>query len=167
MAKIEFLDNGRYITKLEIVNLRTGMIASNALYAGAGMLADAVRESIKTIHVTKDKILQGAQKLTGLQRWREAKQVADALGITRHRSEKDRHDVKIGYDGYSDYATEKYSNGVPILLIAASTEVGSEVREAQPFWRKLVTQMKPKVIERMQQSIDEDLDRLLPENKGE
>lgn len=167
MAKIEFIDNGAYLRKLEVIATHSYAIAESALRRGASLLADAVREKIKATHVTKDKLLMPGQRLTGFQREREAKQVAGSFGITETRSTEAGMDVKVGYAGYSDFSTERYPRGIPILMIAASTEVGSQVRKAKPFWRKLVTRMKPTVIDRMQQSIDDDLATLLPENKGE
>lgn len=115
-------------------------IASLALYDGAGVIADGIRESINTNIATEpfryatinNKRLPSPQELAALQKL--------SVGIARFRKNGAFVSTSIGFttSGYVDVAGKSKA----VALIANSIESGTSFMVKQPFFRKAVNKTK-------------------------
>ena len=124
-------------------------VMRSACYAGAGALADAVKNEIRGLpeesgYMHKDKKTGVIKKRNVVGTW-DKEMLEQRLGISRIDSDADKSTVAIGFDGYNDRPTKKYPKGVPIPLIARSIESGSSVRQKNSFMRRAYNKAEPLV----------------------
>ena len=122
-------------------------VMRSTCYAGAGELADAVKNEINNLPVQKG-YMRKNQKRNVIGE-HDKKMLLERLGVSRIEATGDRASVAIGFDGYNDRPTKKYPKGVPVPLIARSIESGSSVRQKNPFMRRAYNNAKPKVEQKM------------------
>ena len=105
-----------------------------AVYAGAGILADAVKREIDNLPEQSGYMRNGQRRnVIGKHNKRMLK---ERLGISRITATGDKADAVVSFDGYNDRPTKKYPSGVPIAMLARSIESGSSVRQKNPFIRR-------------------------------
>jgi len=103
-------------------------IAKKAVYAGAGIMADKVRENL-------EKNLQDSKYSTG--------ELLASLGITPPRVDRNGIiNAKVGFSGYD-------SKGVPNALKARAMESGTSKQPKRPFVAPAARQAKKKAEEAM------------------
>ena len=163
MAKITFPGLGDY--ELMISRLAQGSedVAGRAIYAGAGIVADQIRENIQKLMAQDDTagiyayVQQNPAPLT-----RTAKQgLLDSLGISPLQNDNGYLNVKIGFDGYNSMKTKQYPNGQPNALIARSLEGGSSAFEKRPFVRPAVNASRKRAEEKMAEVLDEEIKKIM------
>lgn len=110
-------------------------VASAALYAGAGVVADAIKAEIRNLPEQKGYLKDGERRNEVTPD--EKQDLIKGVGIAHFKRENGNIDTAVGFDGYSRHETEKYPNGVPLPLIARSIESGSSVRQKHPIFRKV------------------------------
>lgn len=164
MAKIQFKAGDEYALKLSRLEIGSGVIANRAIYAAAGIVADAIREELDRLptvtefHNVQAHRVRGKSGLT----IRQKKGLKKALGITPlGMDKKGFHNRKIGFDGYNYVVTRTYPKGQPNQMIARSVESGSSCMEKMPFVRPAVNKTKRKAVEKMRQVIDEELGKIM------
>lgn len=128
-----------------------------ACYAGAGVLADAIKAEIRDLPVESGYMRPGRKRsVVGTN---DKRMLEERLGVSRIEAKGDGASVAVGFSGYNDRPTKKYPAGVPIPLIARSIESGSSVRQKNPFIRrafnKSKSQAQQKAIEAGQNKINE------------
>lgn len=159
MAKITFPGLSDY--ELMISRLSKGVddIAGKAIYAGAGIVADAIKENIKDLPIvrgygTKENPLPGgvtAPQKAGL---------IDGLGISPMQSDAGFLNVKIGFDGYNATKTDKYPQGQPNQLVARGVESGTSWKEKKPFIRPAINASKKRAEDEMARILDEEIEKI-------
>lgn len=159
MAKITFPGLNDY--ELMISRLSKGVddIAGKAIYAGAGIVADAIKENIKDLPIvrgygTKENPLPGgvtAPQKAGL---------IDGLGISPMQSDAGFLNVKIGFDGYNATKTEKYPQGQPNQLVARGVESGTSWKEKKPFIRPAINASKSRAEAEMARILDQEIEKI-------
>lgn len=105
-----------------------------AAYAGAGVIADAVKNEIGALPVedgymppgTKRAVISASDKAD----------LINGVGISHMDNTGGKVTVAVGVNGYSSHPTKQYPSGVPLPLIARSIESGSSVRQKNPFMRR-------------------------------
>lgn len=162
MARISFdgfKGGDAFGVKLEELSRREtrGMIR-RAVGRGAVIVADALEAALRAIPSQKSKYLKANERLgSPLQRF-EKKDLLDSLGITPVNTDsRGFTNAKVGFDGYGSRPTKEYPSGVPNPLLAASVERGSSVRPAHPFVKPTVAKVRKRVIQAMDESINEDI----------
>lgn len=129
-----------------------------AVYNGASILADAIREEIKNIPAYPDSpvyIVHKDQlnKLKGLNK--EQKQgLLDGLGIAHIWYELGSVVTQIGFAGYNSVITEKFPKGQPNALIARALISGSSVRKRNDFISKAIKKASAQAEKKMIETID-------------
>lgn len=162
MATIKFdgfKGGDAYGAKLEMLaNRETRSMIRRAVGRGAVRVADAIEAALRAIPSCKPKMLTGTEQLeTALQNFEKA-HLLNALGITPVDTDaRGFVNAKVGFDGYTEAPTAKYSRGTPIPMLAASVERGSSVRPAHPFIEPTVRKIRKDVIRVMEESIDTDI----------
>ncbi len=143
MAKITSKKANDYLAQLEKLTNETDSICKHAVYEGAKVVADAIKQSIDALPVQAPPAKQSyfylsqesrdaGEKLHGISE-AQKKGLQEGFGITNMRHENGAWNVKIGFEGYNEVQTKTYPNGQPNALIARSVESGSSVREKTPF----------------------------------
>ena len=160
MAKITFPGLNDY--ELMISRLSKGVddIAGKAIYAGAGIVADAIKENIKALPIvrgygTTENPLPGgvtAPQKAGL---------IDGLGISPMQSDAGYLNVKIGFDGYNATKTEKYPQGQPNQLVARGVESGTSWKKKSPFIRPAINASKQRAEDEMARILDEEIEKVM------
>lgn len=159
MAKITFPGLNDY--ELMISKLSKGVddIAGKAIYAGAGIVADAIKENIKALPIvrgygTTENPLPGgvtAPQKAGL---------IDGMGISPMQDDGGYLNVKIGFDGYNATKTEKYPQGQPNQLVARGVESGTSWKQKKPFVRPAINASKSRAEAEMARILDQEIEKI-------
>lgn len=159
MAKITFPGLNDY--ELMISKLSKGVddIAGRAIYAGAGIVADAIKENIKALPIvrgygTTENPLPGgvtAPQKAGL---------IDGMGISPMQNDAGYLNVKIGFDGYNATKTEKYPQGQPNQLVARGVESGTSWKQKKPFVRPAINASKSRAEAEMARILDQEIEKI-------
>lgn len=159
MAKITFPGLNDY--ELMISRLSKGVddIAGKAIYAGAGIVADAIKENIKALPIvrgygTTENPLPGgvtAPQKAGL---------IDGMGISPMQDDGGYLNVKIGFDGYNATKTEKYPQGQPNQLVARGVESGTSWKQKKPFIRPAINASKSRAEAEMARILDQEIEKI-------
>ena len=159
MAKITFPGLNDY--ELMISKLSKGVddIAGKAIYAGAGIVADAIKENIKALPIvrgygTTENPLPGgvtAPQKAGL---------IDGMGISPMQNDAGYLNVKIGFDGYNATKTEKYPQGQPNQLVARGVESGTSWKQKKPFIRPAINASKSRAEAQMARILDQEIEKI-------
>ena len=155
MAKLKFKGLEEYEGKLlQLKNLSREMIGE-AVFEGAGVVADAVKDAIGSIPVD-NRYAGGSTMLYGISE--EQKQgLIDGFGIAPMQNDNGYLHVKLGFDGYNSVKTKNYPNGQPNSLIARSINSGTSFRQRIPFVDNAVSRAKAAAEEKMIEKLDTEI----------
>lgn len=116
---------------------KTDDIAKKAIYEGARVLTDQVRQNLHSVL---------SEDATG--------DLEASLGITPiDLDNQGNWNAKIGFDGYD-------RNGTANLLKARVLESGSSKQQKRPFFRKAVNSKKKEAIQAMESVINEEFSKI-------
>lgn len=160
MAKITFPGLKDYELMLSRLEGATDDMIGRAVYAGAGIVADAVKQGIQSLPVvtgygTDTNPLPGG--VTAVQK----AGLLDGFGISKLRDDNGYLNVKLGFDGYNRTRTEKYPQGQPNQLVARGVESGTSWKQKKPFIRPAVTRSRKPAEAEMKRVIDEEIEKIV------
>ena len=163
MATIEFGDFDAYQKALESIYKDTEGIVKQAVYKGAGIVADAIRQNLESLPIQEGEnglppIATPENPLTGVSR-RQKVDLINAFGLAPIEKDGDYIQTKPGVDGYGSVKTKKYPNGVPNAMLLRSIESGTSFRKKHPVFRSAVTKARKRAESAMQKEIDDALQR--------
>ena len=160
VAKITFTGIDNYIASLERLRTSTEGITKEAVYKGAAVVADELREAIEALPTDNDRSAgHRPQGITDGQK--EA--LAKGLGVSPFQSEGDKVDALVGFNGYSDFKTTKYPNGQPLALIARIAESGASFSQKTPFADDAFRRAKPKARKEMKKVFEDEINKTMKE----
>lgn len=159
MAKITFPGLNDFELMISRLSKGADDVAGKAIYAGAGIVADAIKENIKALPIvrgygTTENPLPGgvtAPQKAGL---------IDGLGISPMQSDAGFLNVKIGFDGYNATKTEKYPQGQPNQLVARGVESGTSWKQKKPFIRPAINASKSRAEAEMARILDQEIEKI-------
>lgn len=164
MATIEFKGIDEYAKVLAKVGQGSKGIIKAAVYEGADVVADAMRNAVSALPVISEQeaIIDWRQHrpsdgITAAQK----QGLASGLGLSPMKDEGGYIFTKAGFAGYNGVYTKAYSNGQPNALIARSLESGSSARKKHPFIRPAVNRAKAAAEARMGAKLDEMLSKIV------
>ena len=164
MARITVDGGAEFLAALSRLEAGREEAQKQAIYAGAKIVADAIRSNIEALPHVSDRrglIAYRARQKTALT-YTAKKGLLDGLGITKiDQDDAGNWNAKIGFDGYDSQPTQKYPNGRPIPMLARAVESGSSVRQKQPFIAPAVRKTKKAAIAAMQEVIDEEYEKIM------
>ena len=135
-------------------------LLKKAAKAGADPVADEIRRRLQNLPEDEYRRLDPGEVFTGLPPGQK-QDLLDILGVTPPGKDyKGFVNVKVGFDGYGSFPTNKYPDGVPNALIARATESGSSVRRKTPFVRPAVNATRKKAVEEMDKTITDGLKKI-------
>jgi len=136
---------------LEKMEQQATGIASQALYDGAGIMAEEIRKSAESI---KTAPFQYAREGTRLPSPEEKEIVlAAGAGIAKFNKNGTEVDTSVGYSS-SGYA-ELNGKVKPVPLIVNAINSGTSFMQKQPFIRKAKNSGSPKAMAAMKNKIEE------------
>ena len=155
MAKLKFKGLEEYEAKLlQLKNLSREMIGE-AVFEGAGVVADAMKDAITSIPVD-NRYAAGDTMLYGITA--EQKQgLIDGFGIAPMQNDNGYLHVKLGFDGYNSVRTRNYPNGQPNSVIARSVNSGTSFRQRIPFVDNAVNKAKAAAEKKMIEKLDTEI----------
>lgn len=159
MAKITFPGLKDYELMLSRLEGATDDMIGRAVYAGAGIVADAVKQGIQSLPVvtgygTDTNPLPGgvtAAQKAGL---------LDGFGISKLQDDGGYLNVKLGFDGYNRTRTEMYPQGQPNQLVARGVESGTSWKQAKPFVRPATTRSRKTAETEMKRVLDAEIEKI-------
>lgn len=163
MAKIEMKGLDLYLVQLSRLEMATKEeIIGKAIYEGAGIVADAIREELEKLPTDESfgttehpaKGIKAVQKVGLLQ----------SMGISEMREENGMYNVKIGFDGYNKVKTARWPKGQPNTMVARAAESGTTWLQKSPFARPAVRNTRKKALDKMGESVDQEISRLFRES---
>lgn len=160
MATIRFSKLRDYELMLGKIGDASKDICGAAIYEGAKIIADEVKNNLNSLNVTTDELaMLKAKKSEPTYITQRAKEgLIKSFGVTPMSQDKDGiYNVKLGFDGYNDVKTKKWPKGQPNQLIARACESGSSAMIKQPFFREAVQKTKKKAESRMAEVLDEKI----------
>lgn len=156
--KIEYKGCDTYLSMLQKMEDSGSKVCGKALYAGAKVVADAIKSNLQGLGTVDNaynlKAYKGGykSKLSAAQK----QGLIDGFGIAKAETKNGMRNVKVGFEGYNSVKTKKYPNGQPNPLIARVVEGGSDYFDKTPFVKPAVQKSKQAAIEAMQKVIEEE-----------
>ncbi len=155
MARITFEGLEGYMESLQRIEADSQAITERAVYEGAAVVADAVKEAIRTLPTdqgwgTRANPLQGISPT-------QKEGLIDSFGVAPMQDDQGFLHVKIGFDGYNRVKSRKYPKGQPNAMIARAAESGTSFLKKTPFMAPAIRQAKPEAKKRMQRVFEEAL----------
>ena len=160
MATIRFSKLRDYELMLGKIGDASKDICGAAIYEGAKIIADEVKSNLNALNTTTDELaMLKAKKGEPTYITQRAKEgLIKSFGVTPMSQDEDGiYNVKLGFDGYNDVKTKKWTKGQPNQLIARACESGSSAMIKQPFFREAVQKTKKKAESRMAEVLDEKI----------
>lgn len=162
MAKITFPGLADYELMLSRLAQGADDIAGKAIYAGAEIVADAIRSNIQGLQAVPDEVgaIAYAEKSPAPLTESAKEGLLDGLGISSMQDDNGYYNVKIGFDGYNGLKTKKFPQGQPNVMIARSLESGSSIAPKRPFVRPAVNAVKKQAEAKMAEIIDQEIAKI-------
>ena len=138
-------------------------VAAQALYEGAGVMADELNKAVDSIKTEPFKYAWGTRRLPSPEEKEIVKQAA--AGIAKfHKEGGAEMDTSVGFRnaGYAELVGKQ----VPIPKIVNAINSGTSFMQKQPFVRKTAQQSGPKAIKKMQETIETAWSKLYNETFG-
>ena len=139
MARLRFTGLKEYELQLSRLQRGADEIAGKAIYAGAEIIADAIKQNI-----------QGLPSKTGTTR----QGLLEGFGIAPLQDDSGYLNVKIGFDGYN-------AKGVPNALMARLFESGTSKVPKHPFVRPAINSSRKRAEARMAEVLDEEIKKIM------
>lgn len=163
MATFKTTGLDEYIEELEKLKGDAEVQITEAVYEGAKVIADAVKNSLFTIHIHGDKEY-GAPRhpISGLTA-QERLDVIRSFGLAPIRNDNGYINTKAGFDGYSEHKTRKYPKGIPIPMLVRLVESGGSFQQKTPVIRPAVGRAKQAALKAMQKALDKEINKTMKE----
>ena len=163
MARMSVRGTEEYALKLSKLGKNSEAVAGKAIYAGAGIVADAVKANLKALPTVRDveniKAYRAGRKSQLSIKQKEG--LMQSFGITKISNDKGYYNVKLGFDGYNGIKTKKYPKGQPNQLIARVVESGSTYMDKTPFVRTALNASRAEALQKMQEVIDQEMNKIM------
>lgn len=165
--RFEF-DMTHYLNALRILKADTQAACRAAVYAGAGVMADAIRKGIDGLRVVSDAHAKNAYALRTptLISYTQREGLRKSLGVAPIKGNHggiavDIVDTRISFDGYNDVITDEHPHGEPNALIAASCNKGTPGMLEQPFIDRAIKQSKNAAAAAIAQTFKNEIYKLI------
>lgn len=156
MARIKIYGFKKYEEQLENLSRTISEIEGHAIYEGAGLVADAVREGIDSIETGGDSLWEKKR------REKQKQGLKEGFGIAPLRDDNGFLNVKLGFNGYnSGVTTKKFPNGQPNVMVARVFNSGTSHNKKQPFFDKAVRKMRKPAQEKMKEVFEKEIDEIM------
>lgn len=160
MAKFQAEGIDAIINQFEKLDQRAKPMIGRSLYEGAKVMADALKRAVEELPV--DDTNKKVEIRQGL-RTKQKIGLIKSMGITKMQDKDGVYNIKVGFDGYNELVSPRWSKGQPNAMIARSIENGTSFLPATHFIRKTL-KAKEKTIEK---AMSEAINDKIKKTKGE
>ncbi len=162
MAKFQSLKLGEeYLLKLSRLEKNADALLKQAVYEGAKVVADAIKEGAESLPVEQFRKLAPGEVFSGVTP-EEKEAISQGLGLAEMEQDRLGWNTKAGFVGYvTRQKTRKYPKGTPVPMLVRSIESGSSVRRKIPFVRRAVKSSQAKAVEAMGKTVDEEIKKTM------
>ena len=159
MAKVELKGMEAYLTELRKAGEATGPVCEAAVYAGAKVVADAIKQKIKELDRVSDDEALAAYKEQRPVKISVSQKIGlkESFGVTPIKNQYGMYSAKVGFDGYNSVKSKRWPKGQPNQLIARACESGSSAMIKQPFIRTTLKSVQQAAELAMEQEADKKL----------
>lgn len=158
MAKLKWEGIKEYELMLSKLEAKTEEIAGKAIYEGAKVMADAMKEATQGLPVD-DRYVKNGEMLHGISQ-EQKDGLVESFGISPMENKNGYWNVKLGFDGYNSVTSKRYPDGQPNSLIARSVNAGTSFRQRIPFIDSTIRAYKSKTEEAIKKKLDEELEKI-------
>ena len=160
MARFEFGGIDNYITQLNKLQAATkDDVIGKTVYAGAAVVANAVKDAIRALPVGSGRSAQG--ELVDTVTLPQKEGLLDGFGISRMKDDDGFVNVKLGFAGYNATRTDKYPQGQPNALIARAVNSGTTFRKKTRFVDKAVSASKKSAEAAMDAACNREIEKIM------
>lgn len=159
MAKMTVKGLEDYGNRLEKLCKNTEDICKAVVYAGADVIADAIKEGIKSLP-TDDGIGTEKKRLKGITNKQKA-DLINGLGIAAIENKEGEINTKVGFAGYGSVKTKKYPKGIPNAMLMRAVESGTSFRQKTPVVRKAVNTHRKEALKVMEKETDKQCEKMM------
>lgn len=133
-------------------------IIKSSVYDGAGVVADAYRESIRSIPIDNRYWVKDGDRKTGLQ-ISQVNGLLEGMGIARFEEKSGEIQTRVGVDGYNSNVTNRWPQGQPNAMIARSLVSGTSFLRAYDFVGRARRNARTKAENTMKRKLEEEIAR--------
>lgn len=159
MATFQFRGIDEYIARLSKLIDEPRETIGRAIYAGADVVADAIRRELNSLPVG-DRYAQEGEKINTVTAAQKAG-LSNGLGIAKMRQDGTAHNVKVGFTGYNNQHTRSYPGGQPNSLIARSVCSGTSFRAKNDFVGRGARSAKAHAEQAMKNELDNTYKKIM------
>ena len=163
MAKLTFKGMDEYLItlgKLADYNQNREIIGE-AVFDGAKIVADAVRDGIDAIpeidHRQRGSNSSQLHGITSAQK----KGLQEGFGIAPMTDDNGFLNVKLGFDGYNSVKTKQHPSGQPNAMIARSVNSGTSFRSKIPFVDSAVRSKRAAAEKAIADGVDKGIKKIM------
>ena len=149
----------QYIGQLENLAFKSEEMVGQAIYEGASIVADAIRQNLNTIPVDDGYANEG-EKLNGIKTIQKTGLI-NGFGIAKMKNENGYYHVKAGFHGYNGLKTKRFPSGQPNVMIARTVEAGNSFTKKMPFVAPAVRATKDEAERKMAEVIDDEIEKIM------
>lgn len=155
MPMIEFYGIDEYFAKLNELRQYSVGLCKRALFDGAGVLADAVRQEVNGLPTTDrngtpQEVLEYEKQ--GLQ---------EGLGVAKMKDDNGMIYTRVDFDGYNRLRSKKYPSGHPNSMVARAINSGTSRRRKNPFMNRAVSKARNAAQNAMASRMDADIEKIM------
>lgn len=155
MAKIEFIGIDEYFADLNRLGDKVTGLCKRALYDGAGVVADAVRDEVQALPTTD---VNGVPQDTLSY---EKDGLLAGLGIAKMKPNANGVSTRVDFDGYNRLKSKAYPGGHSNSMIARAINSGTSRRPKNPFMARAVRKSRDKAQKAMAARMDADIAEIM------
>lgn len=160
MATFQFGGIDDYITQLNKLQAATkDDVIGKTVYAGAAVVADAVKDAIRALPVGSGHAAHG--ELVDTVTLPQKEGLLDGFGISRMKDDDGFVNVKLGFAGYNATRTDKHPQGQPNALIARAVNSGTTFRKKTRFVDKAVSASKKSAEAAMDAACNREIEKIM------
>lgn len=146
-----------YLSKLGNLEMTAPLAIGRAVYDGAKVVADAVKQNIEALPVDDS---PHSERVTGPKSIQK-EGLKHGFGISRSEYTNGYKHVKLGFSGYNKLKSKKYPNGQPNAMIARTFEGGNSFTKKTPFVSPAVRSSRDRAEAAMEHTIDAEINKVM------
>lgn len=154
MAKVVAVGFDTLAKELQQIADHSGEIASRALYNGAGMMADRIRNAVDSQQTQADRKHKGKALLPY-----EKDALQNGLTIEKfiHDKGRDYTQTAITFHGRVNHRTENFPDGMPTILLARAINKGTSFRSPNRFFINTVNKTRSEAEQAMVKTAEQEM----------
>ena len=156
-----------YIEQLNRLEINTRDVLGRSIYAGADIVADAIKENIRALPVSNAKKRGTPENPISTVTSAQKEGLLEGFGISRMQENDGVVNVKIGFAGYNKTVskTSKHAGWTNVhqanSMIARSVEYGTSFRKKTPFIATAIRATKAQAEKAMADQLDKEIEKAM------